>query len=137
MQKTFLLQEPYEHEAVEQHAGIPAFIALVVYALDVIQQGNVLLLVGLEELFGGLLHVQRGGNAAGGFQHGQAAGCVQLGQLHHHGLQLAGKQVYRLAFEVFVAARGEAGFAGFGVFVALDPIPLALAGTSLLIGKYE
>ena len=105
--------------------------------MDVLQQGQVLLLVGGEELLGGLLHVQRGGDAARGLQHGQAAGGVQLGQLDHHGLQLAGEQVHGLATKVVVAARGEAELAGVGVLAALDPVPLALAGFALPVGEDE
>ena len=137
LQKAFLLQEPDEHEAVEQHTGVPAFVAFVVYALYVLQQGQVLVLVGLEEFFGGFFYVQRRSDAAGGFQHGQTASGVQFGQLDHHGLEFAGEQVNRLAFEVFVAARCQAGLARLGVFVALDPVPLALAGFVLLVGKDE
>ena len=73
MQKALFLQEPHKHQAVEQHAGVPAFVAFVVDALDVLEQRQVLVLVGFEELFGGLLHIQRSGNAARGLQHGQTA----------------------------------------------------------------
>ena len=96
-----------------------------------------LLLVGLEELGGSGLHVQCGLDAARSLQHRQTASGVQLGQFHHHGLQLAGKQIYRLTFEVVVSARREAGFARLGVLVTLDPVPLALAGFDLLVGKDE
>ena len=105
--------------------------------MDVLQQFQMLLLVGGEEFFGGFLHIQRAGNAARGLQHGKAAGGVQLGQFNHHRLQLAGKQVHRLAFEVFMAARGQPGFAGLGVLALFDPIPLALAGLLLPVGKNQ
>ncbi len=137
VQEEFLLHEPDEHEPVEQHAGVPAFVAFVVNALDVAEQLQVLLLVGSKKLLGGFVHVQRGLDAARRFQHGQAARGVQLGQFDHHGLQLGSEQIDRLAFEIVVAARGEAGLAGFGVLVAFDPVPLALAGAGWLVGEDE
>ena len=36
-----------------------------------------------------------------------------------------------------MATRGQPGFAGFWILVALDPVPLALAGLVLLVGEDE
>ena len=129
------MQEPDKHQPVQQDTGVPAFVALVGDALYVREQFQMLLLVSREKLLGGFLYVQRGLDAPRGFQHRQAARFVQLGQVRHHGLQLGRKQVHRLAAKVLMPARSEPGLAGLGMFVAFDPIPLALRRAVLALGK--
>ncbi|MHB1360670.1 MAG: hypothetical protein ACYC5U_12470 [Rhodocyclaceae bacterium] len=129
------MQEPDEHQPVEDDRGVPAAVPLVVDALDGIEQRLMLFLIAREEALGGLLHVQRGGHAAGDFQHRDTAGFVQFGKLYHHGVQLGGEQVHRLATEILVAAGGDPGLPGFGILAALDPVPEALAGRVLTLGE--
>ena len=135
IEEELLLHEPDEHQPVQDDRGIPAAVALVGYAFDLVEQPGVLFGVAGKEALGGLLDIERRLNAARGFEHRQAAVAVEFGEFHHHRLQLRRKQVHRLATKVVVAARGVLGFAGGLVAPALDPVPLALAGGLALVGE--
>ena len=134
VEKALLLQEPHEHQAVQQHAGIPAAIALVVETGYQRQEFGMRSLVILEELLGDALDIQRRLQPLRDLDHGEVAAFGHVGQLEEQPVQLGDEKIGRLVAEVAVLAHPALGFA-VGIAPALGPDPEALRGLVLAVDE--
>ena len=120
IEEPFLLQEVDEHQAVQQHRGIPTSLPLVTDALNQFNEGKVLLLEVAVESFGDPLHIQSVSDASGDFDDAGVALFVEFADVENNLAKFAHKEVARLAFDVQVVSR--IALAG----LAFDPVPKAL-----------
>ena len=79
VEKALSLEEPYEHQAVQQDGGIPAALAGIWDAFDGVQQLAMLFLEVLEEDLGDGFDVESVADPAGGLGDGDVAVLVEFG----------------------------------------------------------
>jgi hypothetical protein len=118
VEESFALQEPDEHQAIEQDRGVPAAIALVVDAGDEVEELEVLLLELAVELLRDFLDVEAELEAPRDFEHLRIA-FLEVGDVEEQRRHFADEEIAGLATEERVRARQLLAI------LPLDPEPLA------------
>lgn len=112
------LEEPDEHEAVQEHRCVPAAVALVVDAGDEIEEGEVLILELGVELLRDLLDIEALAEAAGDVDDSGVAR-FEVGDFEEKRRDLLEEEVTGLAPQILVGAGALAPV------LSVDPVPLA------------